>query len=71
MGTAVSRTMVSEYFVLPLTYVQRKILKPSRCKGEGEGGVGRSGKLTEGQNPNYDSAQFTKASNINEIQRFC
>ena len=26
--------------------------------------------FTEGQSPNYDSARFTKACNINEIQRF-
>ena len=32
-----------------------------------EGGGGRGGL---GQNPNYDSARFTKECNINEIQRF-
>ena len=26
--------------------------------------------FTVGQNPNYDSARFTKECNINEIQRF-
>ena len=26
--------------------------------------------FTEGQNPNYDSARFTKACNINEIQTY-
>ena len=30
----------------------------------GEGGVER----TEGQNPNYDSARFTKACNTNELR---
>ena len=36
----------------------------------GGGGGGGVGLVYEGQSPNYDSARFTKACNINEIQRF-
>ena len=38
--------------------------------GGGGGGGGEVDWFTEGQIPNYDSARFTKACNINEIQRF-
>ena len=42
------------------------------AKGGGGGGGwrGEEDRFTEGQNPNYDSARFIKACNINEIQRF-
>ena len=39
------------------------------AKGGGGGGGGGDW-FTVGQNPNYDSARFTKECYINEIQRF-
>ena len=46
----------------------------NQADAKGGWGMGRGGGaedwFTEGQSPNYDSARFTKACNINEIQRF-
>ena len=39
-------------------------------QADAKGGGGGEDWFTEGQNPNYDSARFTKECNINEIQRF-
>ena len=40
-------------------------------RGLGDGGGGGADDwFTKGQSPNYVSARFTKACNINEIQRF-
>ena len=42
----------------------------NQADAKGGGGMGAEDWFTEGQSPNYDSARFTKACNINEIQRF-
>ena len=39
-------------------------------QADAKGGGGGGDWFTVGQNPNYDSARFTKECNINEIQRF-
>ena len=63
--------MVFEYFVfgvVPLICA-KKIFITKQMQRVG-GGRGEEDRFTEGQNPNYDSARFIKACNINEIQRF-
>ena len=49
--------------------MRRKFYNQADAKGGGGMG-GAEDWFTEGQSPNYDSARFTKACNINEIQRF-
>ena len=61
--------------VVPLLCVKKSFITKQMQRGEGGwggggGGGGAEDWFTEGQNPNYDSARFTKACNINEIQRF-
>ena len=57
--------MVFEYFVFGVV----PLICAKKLQGGGGGG-GEEDWFTEGQNPNYDSARFTKACNINEIQQF-
>ena len=60
--------------VVPLICAKKSFINQADAKGSGDGGGGGGGGaedwFTEGQSPNYDSAQFTKPCNINEIQRF-
>ena len=58
--------------VVPLICAKKSFINQADAKGEwGWGGGGAEEDwFTEGQSPNYDSAQFTKPCNINEIQRF-
>ena len=58
--------------VVPLICAKKSFITKQIQREEGGWG-GRGGAedwFTEGQSPNYDSARFTKACNINEIQRF-
>ena len=64
--------MVLEYFVfgvVPLICVKKSFITKQMQREEGGwGGGGAEDWFTEGQNPNYDSAWFTKACNINEFK---
>ena len=55
--------------VVPLICAKKSFIIKQMQRGEGGWG-GAEDWFTEGQSPNYDSARFTKACNINEIQRF-
>ena len=64
MGTAVLSTMVFEYFlfsVVPLICAKKSFITKQMQRGGGG-----EDWFTDGpQNPNYDSARFTKACYIN------
>ena len=46
---------------------EENLYNQTDAKGRGGGGGGKD-QFTEGQNPNYDSARFPKARNINEFK---
>ena len=57
--------------VVPLICAKKCFITKQMQREEGGwGGGGAEDWFTEGQSPNYDIARFTKACNINEIQRF-
>ena len=63
MGAAVLNTMLFEYFVfgvVPLICAKKSFITKQMQRGGGGGGGGGEDWFTEGQNPNYDSARFTK-----------
>ena len=48
---------------------EEKFYNQADARGEGGGGGGGGEDwFTEGPNPNYDSARFTKACNVNEFK---
>ena len=56
--------------VVPLMCTKKFFITKQRPR-EGKGREwGRKDQFTEDQNLNYDSARFSKTSNVNEIQRF-
>ena len=56
--------------VVPLICAKKCFITKQMQRGGGGGGGEGGDWFTVGQNPNYDSARFTKECNINEIQRF-